>query len=436
MADGWRMSSERRVAIVGGGPAGLFAAAEFARRGDDVTVFEQGPSPGEAARDDRGFAFTLNAIGREALGPALTAATVAAGRQVRGRAVHQPDGSTYTHDYGTRPDDYYTAVGRADFRGLLADAAATAGALLQFQTTVTAVDDRTGTVTVAGADGRVRQVRADLVVGADGTRGRLRSAFAGHPGVCSHLTADPTQYITASLSAEATTGLPADRLNFFCPTDGQGVAIAVPKAAGGFDLLVTRAFGGDAAQAPLADARRAAAFLATCYPHLLAIQPDLARQLAGRRRGCFYNGGISRWHIGRRVLVGDAGRTAPAWLGAGMNLALDDVRSLVRHVDSHGGGDVAATDGLRAYEVDRLAVTPVVQGLIAEHGRLLTCRLGGVRFRLGQAVARHRERLFGHRSLFQRVAFDAGGLRRAVDHAAAAAAAAAALGAGEILWPV
>jgi 2-polyprenyl-6-methoxyphenol hydroxylase-like FAD-dependent oxidoreductase len=71
----------------------------------------------------------------------------------------------------------------------------------------------------------------------------------------------------------------------------------------------------------------------------------------------------AHWSVGRRVLVGDALRTAHFSIGSGTRLAVEDVIALARALRTHGADIPAA---LQAYEAAR---RPVVDKLVAAANR-------------------------------------------------------------------
>lgn len=157
------------VAIIGAGPAGSVAAANLARRGWRVTVFEQGRFP----------RFSIG----ESLLPQSMHFIEEAGLLdvVRGAGFQRKDGAAFQHGPRAQALNFAekTAAGhsstfevtRADFDDALAKGADAAGADIRFETRVTAFDytaDTGATLSVQSGDGASYDVNARMVLDASG----------------------------------------------------------------------------------------------------------------------------------------------------------------------------------------------------------------------------------------------------------------------------
>ncbi|GII96151.1 FAD-dependent oxidoreductase [Sinosporangium siamense] len=160
----------RRIAVVGGGPAGLTFARVLHRHDHPVTVLERDPSPG--ARPPGGTLDLHEQLGQLALDKAGVLAEFQALSRPEGQAMRILDtDGTVLRDWRPRPDDLANPeIDRGKLRDLLL------GSLdVQWGRDVTEVEpgSRDG-VLVHFADGR--QETFDLVVGADGAWSRVRPA--------------------------------------------------------------------------------------------------------------------------------------------------------------------------------------------------------------------------------------------------------------------
>ncbi|MDH2425999.1 NAD(P)/FAD-dependent oxidoreductase [Sphaerisporangium sp. TRM90804] len=161
-----------RIAVVGGGPAGLTFARVLHRHGHPVTVLERDPAPD--ARPPGGTLDLHEEMGQLALGKAGLLARFRALSRPEGQAMRilDPDG-TVLRDWQARPGDLANPeIDRGQLRDLLL------GPLdVQWGRGVTEVvpGARDGAL-VRFADGR--QETFDLVVGADGAWSRVRPALS------------------------------------------------------------------------------------------------------------------------------------------------------------------------------------------------------------------------------------------------------------------
>ncbi|MEV2255497.1 NAD(P)/FAD-dependent oxidoreductase [Streptomyces sp. NPDC050147] len=161
-----------RIAVVGGGPAGLAFARVLHRHGHPVTVFERDPAPD--ARPPGGTLDLHEELGQLALDKAGLLAGFQALSRPEGQAMRilRPDGSVL-RDWRPRPDDRANPeIDRGQLRDLLL------GPLdVRWGRGVTQVEPgtRDGAL-VHLAHGR--RETFDLVVGADGAWSRVRPAVS------------------------------------------------------------------------------------------------------------------------------------------------------------------------------------------------------------------------------------------------------------------
>lgn len=314
------------VVVVGGGPAGAYTAWALARRGVDVLVVDRARFP----RGKPCAEYLSPQASRllEEMG-ALDAVELAGAAQLRGMTVRAPDGTTFSGRF-----DAVRGVEVARHRGLalpreildtlVLDRAGAAGARIAEGVLVTDLqrdgDGRVTGVRVRTAEHRARDIRARVVVGADGLRSvvarRLglarqarwpqRIAFVAHylgvrgMGDCGEM----------HVAAEGYCGL-ADV--------GHGVtnvAIVVPAAA-------ARAGGGD---------------VSGFFDRWLRAHPALASRFSGATRvskvratGPFASRAVRAWAPGA-VLVGDAADFYDPFTGEGIYAALRGGELLAPHL--------------------------------------------------------------------------------------------------------
>ena len=117
--------AERPISIVGAGPTGALLAIFLKRRGLEVTLYDARPDPRtHAAESGRSINLALADRGLHALETAgvlhdLSSALI----PMRGRFVHQADGSAALQPYGQRPDEVIHSISRRRLNGALLDAA-------------------------------------------------------------------------------------------------------------------------------------------------------------------------------------------------------------------------------------------------------------------------------------------------------------------------
>lgn len=331
-----------RIAVVGGGPAGLTLARVLHRHGHRVTVLERDPGPG--ARPPGGTLDLHERLGQLALGKAGVLAEFRALSRPEGQAMRilDPDG-TVLRDWQPRPDDQsQPEIDRGQLRDLLL------GPLdVQWGQDVTEVvpGTRDGAL-VRFADGR--EEAFGLVAGADGAWSRVRPAvspakphYTGVTSVETSLDDVDTRY--PGLARLTGTGSVA--------VYGVNRSLVAQRNSGGH-VKVYAQF-----RAPLdwhtnldlADTGAVRSSLLALFDGWAAPVLGLLRHGTAFTHRPLYTLPVSHtWaHVPGVTLLGDAAHLMPP-LGAGANLAMLDGAELAETLATAGPGDL--DEGIRAFE--------------------------------------------------------------------------------------
>jgi flavin-dependent dehydrogenase len=341
------MMRETEVLVVGGGPAGASTAFQLARRGVRVRVLERARFPRA-----KPCAECLSPQASRVLHDmGVLAELEPHGVWLRGMMVRSPNGATargdYSADHGFRAfRDCGLAIRREILDAALLRRAREAGADVVEGVRVTdVVRDRSGTVrgvTVLSASGASEEMRARVVVGADGLRSviarRLRLArtavwplrlalVAHYRGV-----AEVTAYGEMHVERDGFVGI-AD------------VGDGVTTVAAVFPQRRAREISGDRS-----------GFLdrwLSSRPHLAGRFADAGREGPAAAIGPFASHARRAWHPGA-VLVGDAADFFDPFTGEGIYAALRGGEMVSEAVArALEGSDAALEDSFRAYELAR-----------------------------------------------------------------------------------
>ncbi|MFF4423378.1 bifunctional salicylyl-CoA 5-hydroxylase/oxidoreductase [Streptomyces sp. NPDC001549] len=309
-----------RVAVVGGGPGGLYAAALLARQGHTVEVWER-----NAPDDTFGFGVVLS---DETLGGIERADTVVH-TALSAEFVRWDDVDiVHRGRLLTSGGHGFAAIGRRRLLEILHERCAGLGVRLRFSSEAPAAAELAASY--------------DLVVAADGVHSAIREAGAAHYGPT--LTGGRCRYIW--LAAD----FAFDAFRFEIAETEHGVMQlhAYPYAADASTVIVEmrdevwRAAGFD-----LYDENESAARCAKIFSEALRGRPLHGNRSAWTQFRTVVN---ERWSHGNTVLLGDAAHTAHFSIGSGTKLAVEDALALAEAVGA-APGDVPAA--LAAYETAR-----------------------------------------------------------------------------------
>lgn len=191
------MSRTERILIVGGGIAGMTAAAAIARAGFPVILLEAAPEFGEIGA---GVTLSPNAMkGLDFIGVCEEAASAGV-EPVKQRVQHWEDGRTLIQmDRSTQRAKYgapYVTIHRADLHAVLTKAAQDAGVDLRSSAQVVGSEGSTAIL----ADGS--RVDSDLLIGADGVKSVIRKRFeSAEPHFTGHVAWRTLVPVTPALQA-------------------------------------------------------------------------------------------------------------------------------------------------------------------------------------------------------------------------------------------
>ncbi|MGW0364761.1 bifunctional salicylyl-CoA 5-hydroxylase/oxidoreductase [Streptomyces sp. NPDC002990] len=314
-----RITGALRVAVVGGGPGGLYAAALLARQGHTVELWERG-----APEDTFGFGVVLS---DETLG-GIQQADAVVYAALSAEFVRWDDVDiVHRGRLLTSGGHGFAAIGRRRMLEILHERCAGLGVGLRLR--------------AQAPDVRTLATSHDLVIAADGVHSAIRQGGAEHfrPTV----TGGRCRYIW--LAAD----FPFDAFRFEIAETGHGVMQlhAYPYSPDASTVIVEmreevwRAAGFD-----LCDETESAARCAKIFSEALRGRPLRGNRSVWTRFCTVVN---ERWSHGNVTLLGDAAHTAHFSIGSGTKLAVEDALALAEALRTEAGVPAA----LAAYEARR-----------------------------------------------------------------------------------
>jgi len=323
------MAAVRRVAIVGGGIAGLASAIALRQRGIEATVYEQAPALREVGA---GIALWPNATRALRQLDVLDAVAARSGR-AESVWIVRPDGRPLIQFSTARPDVPSLCIHRADLVGVLADALPPDA--IQYGNAVELVTVDADEVQLHLANGLA--ISADLVVGADGIRSRVRDG-------CVEQVRPRYQGYTAwrAVTQMPPTRPPCDAFEAW--GDGCRFGLFTLNDDRAYWYALATRIEGERRASPDAEKADVLAMVEGWHPCIReAVQSTAPGAIA--RHDVYDRPPARRWYADRVVLAGDAAHGMTPDIGQGGAQALEDAVALGDALSS----TESLADGLAAY---------------------------------------------------------------------------------------
>ena len=323
------------VTILGGGLCGALLSIILARRGMSVTVLERGPDPrGQEATGGRSINLAMSARGIrglkyagvfEHIEPLLV--------PMKGRRVHDLDGSTNLQLYGQKATEVVHSVSRAELNKRLIDAAATEhGVDVRFEQQ--AVDYDSNSAVLRMNDGGEWDTGSAPLIAADGAGSVVRRALTENGVISSREELLEHSYKELEIPAGPEGGFQLDEQALHIWPRGGFMLIALPNPGGDFTLTLFQPSEGDNSFAILDSDEAVAKFFDRNFADAVPLIDGLIESWHRNPVGILGTVRSDRWHDGgRTLLIGDAAHAIVPFHGQGMNLAFEDCVVLDQAID-------------------------------------------------------------------------------------------------------
>ena len=236
------MTKPKHIVVVGAGLVGALLATMLTRRGYRVTIFEKRPdlrkvkiAAGKSinlALAERGIHGLRLAGLFDEIEPLLI--------PMRGRQLHELDGTTEFSPYGQRPGEVIYSVSRGQLNQIMLDAVEqVADSALIFNHEVRSVDFDARVVTMVNTVNNIEQtVEFEFLIGADGSGSAVRQSLIKKVGGEDHSEFLDHDYKELNIPAGANGEFQLEREALHIWPRGGFMLIALPNLDGSFTVTL------------------------------------------------------------------------------------------------------------------------------------------------------------------------------------------------------
>jgi kynurenine 3-monooxygenase len=327
------------VNIIGAGLAGSLLAILLAKRGFTVTAYERRADPRIASvNGGRSINMALAARGIRGLKLAgVLERVMKFAIPMRGRMVHEYEGTAALQPYGVRPDEVIYSVSRAELNRVLIDAAAEfENVELRFGQLCLGLAHEKNVLEMRDeATGRIYHTAAQPSIATDGAGSPVRDSLVARD--VSVVREEPLEHDYKELTIPPRDGKAALEVSalHIWPRGGF-MLIALPNPDATFTATLFLARRGANSFEGLRSPAAVEEFFAREFPGAKALMPDLTREFLEHPQGSLGSVYTQGWHLnGDVLLLGDAAHAIVPFHGQGMNCAFEDCAELMRLMDEH-----------------------------------------------------------------------------------------------------
>lgn len=334
------MSKSKKITIIGAGLAGSLLAILLAQCDFQVTLYER---RADMRRHDIPAGRSINlALAQRGIRPLRKVGLFEKVSKLlipmRGRMLHDVDGSLTLTPYGRTAGEVIYSISRPGLNMLLMDAAEQAGVEIHFGQRCDDVDFTRGCALFTDeASGRQYEVTDAPFLAADGGGSAVRQAMHRRLGVPVVEDILPHGYKELSIPAAANGGHRMEREALHIWPRGRHMLIALPNLDGSFTVTLFLANQGEPSFASLQEPAALTAFFAQNFPDALKLIPDIQTEFYHHPTGMLGTVRCPTWHVnGTALLLGDAAHAIVPFHGQGMNCAFEDCLILEQCLQTHG----------------------------------------------------------------------------------------------------
>ena len=401
---------KQTIHIAGAGLAGTLLAILLVQKGHTVKIYEKRPDPRKAGVEGgRSINLALAYRGLYALQQAgLDDEVMPQVVMMRGRRVHNLDGSNHFLRYGKDDSEVIWSVHRGRLNLAMIDAAEAQGVHIQFNARIGDIDFENKSLRIEHYD-RSHVEPYTLLIGADGAGSSVRYNLVQQGKVNERWESLGHHYKELEIAPDHNQQFRMDGNSLHIWPRGGFMCIALPNTEKTFTVTLFLPAEGDPGFDRIQEPLQARAFFEQYFPDALDAISDFDYDWRNNPQSPLSTLYLDTWHYRDDVvLLGDAAHAMVPFHGQGMNCAFEDCLALVEAIEGESDWKTAIT----RFESERMHNAEAIQAMALENYIEMRDKVDDAQFLLQRALERdlaerHPERFIPRYSMvsFQRVPY-------------------------------
>lgn len=332
-------SQTKNITIVGAGLSGAYLAVLLAKRGYNITIYEQRSKRDTLKTSERSINISFHNYGKNAFKKAGVWEEVRPDLvALKGSVTKLPYYRPILASFENLQLDYWSARREKLLAALIKKASSYANVTFAFTTEVVSIDRYEKTMLIKNVKtNRMKTVKTDAIVAADGVNSTVRSFLQRGQQTLHQQTHSEWEYKQVPFTAETAKKIPffhADRA--YSSTRKNAIFVALPNRDGTYSGMLAVSPENSFDKMPEDSDREA--FIQKIFPELVNGIPEMLPSLRKFPKGNFVTMKTSPWNYKDfMVMVGDAGHAVTPFIGHGVTIGFGDCLTLVSFIDKYDG---------------------------------------------------------------------------------------------------
>ncbi len=383
----------KHIVIMGAGLVGSMHAIYLARRGYQVSVYEQLPDiRKEAISAGRSINLALanrgiDALDRLGLMDQVNALLI----PMQGRMLHDEQGQLKFQSYGQKPEEVIYSVSRAGLVSILRDAAEATGQVeFFFKHECLAIDFEQNNCTVKNkVEGQTLVAHYDYLIGADGGGSQVRESMKNlqETEFTSELLDHSYKELNIPPGPNGEFQLEKEALHIWPRDDYMMIGLPNPDAS--FTLTLFMPNEGPVSFASINDEAALHGLFDQQFADAKPLIPELVDDYFNNPTGYLGTIRCHDWQFSRAVLTGDAAHAIVPFHGQGMNAGFEDCVAMEKALERFNDDWQQA---MPAFVESRMANSNAIADMALENYVEMRATVNDPKFHLKKAIAFELER--------------------------------------------